>query len=369
VKAQNLPAAVPESRLVLHYTGANDDRGGAMSVIRGLAEAGRFGCVLGVNPGFTQGRVPPLRTLELPSITGETINLRTLWRARAVARAAGAWLREDAARVFHAHSRAGLVVALWLARSGERRVVASVHCYGRRRWFYRWAARQLGERMVWLTPAMKAYYGVGLPNWDGCIPNSLPESSRTSCKLPRRPGRLVIGGAGLLVRWKGWHHLLEALALLPADLQARIEFRHIGAANETKESAAYARELRRLAEQRGVASQISWLGWQPSSAGLLAEADCLLVASDHEPFSMAALEALFAGVPVIAADSGGPKDFITAGRNGWFFTTGDARDLARILTMLATSDALAQVRIDAADLQRFTASIVVARWEQIYAAL
>ena len=35
------------------------------------------------------------------------------------------------------------MVALWLARAGERRVVVSVHCYGRQRWFYRWAARQL----------------------------------------------------------------------------------------------------------------------------------------------------------------------------------------------------------------------------------
>ena len=131
--------------VVLHYLGYDDDRGGIVSVIRALASTDRFACVLGVNPGFAQARAPALATLELPAIAGETISISTFLRARRVARAVRVWLAEDPARVFHGHSRAGLVVACWLARWGERRVVASVHCYGRQRWFYRWAARQLGR--------------------------------------------------------------------------------------------------------------------------------------------------------------------------------------------------------------------------------
>ncbi|HVU36380.1 MAG TPA: hypothetical protein VHE61_23280, partial [Opitutaceae bacterium] len=144
---------------VLHYVGADDDRGGIISVIRGLSAAGPNPATLGVNEGFIQRRTPPLATLELPRIAGEKISLPTLWRARVVAQSVTDWLAGEESRVFHGHSRAGLLVAYWLRRSGERHVVVSVHCYGRQRWFYRWAARYFGEQIYWLTPEMKRSYG------------------------------------------------------------------------------------------------------------------------------------------------------------------------------------------------------------------
>ena len=60
--------ADPEAITVMHYTGANDDRGGVMSVLHALAGTGVFNCVLGVNPGFIQRRVPQLPSLVLPAI-------------------------------------------------------------------------------------------------------------------------------------------------------------------------------------------------------------------------------------------------------------------------------------------------------------
>lgn len=370
VKAQNLPAAAPESRLVLHYTGADDDRGGVMSVIRALAGAGRFECVLGVNPGFAQGRVPPLRTLELPSITGETINLRTLWRARVVARAVGTWLREDAARVFHSHSRAGLVVALWLARRGERRVVASVHCYGRQRWFYRWAARQLDGRLYWLSPAMKRYYGIGDGSWTQCVPGCVPPRTGPAVKrTERKPGMLRLGGVGALVGWKGWHLVIEALAMLPREVRVRIKFRHIGAPGGTPAAQRYAAWLQEQTVLRGLTGSVEWLGEQSSADSLLAESDCLVVASDREPFSIAVLEALAAGVPVLAADSGGAGDLLVADRTGWFFRSRDTTDLARALTLLVETDALARASVPPEVVQPYLAPAVAERWAQVYAAL
>lgn len=132
---------------VLHYLGCDEDRGGIAAVVRALATANRFDCVLGVNAGAQQRRTPVLVQREFPRVAGESLGLTTLWRTRSVAREVRAWLAGGPERIFHGHSRAGLAVAVWLAAMGERRVVVSVHCYGRRKWFYRWAARQLGERM------------------------------------------------------------------------------------------------------------------------------------------------------------------------------------------------------------------------------
>lgn len=351
---------------VLHYVGYADDHSGVVSVVRAVAAAGRFDCVLGVNPGCVQHREPPLAALELPAIAAETISPATWWRARTVARAAQRWLAAERTRVFHGHSRAGLLTALWLQCWGERRVVATVHSFGRQRWFYRWAAGRLRERLFWLSPAMKRYYGAGGDDWNGCLPNALARAPQPR-GAGRRMDRLVVGGAGMLVPWKGWDLVLEALARLPAAVRERVEFRHIGASDGSAASRAHAAALQERMRALGLERQVRWLGWQSASEAWLRTLDCALVASRREPFSMVALEALFAGVPVIAADDGGPRDFVREGESGWFFRSGDAADLARVLERLATTDALERVRIDPEGLRRFESGAAAERWREVYA--
>jgi glycosyltransferase involved in cell wall biosynthesis len=353
---------------VLHFVAADADRGGILSVVRGLADAGEFTCVLGVNPGFQQVRQPRLETREFPRLAGEAIGPRTMIRALGVARAARSWLRADAARIFHGHSRAGLLIALWLRLLGEQRVVASVHCYGRQRWFYRLAARLLKDRLYWLSPAMRRYYGLSEAAWSHCIPECVPDATAapSATSGPRTPGRLRIGGAGMIVRWKAWHLVVEALALLPVELRSRVAFEHIGAPDGSPESQAYAAELHQLAKARGVEAQICWRGAESSSAKLLAEIDALVVASHNEPFSVAMLEALAAGVPVLAADSGGAVDVVVSGRTGWLFRDGDAGDLARHLEALLSPAPWQGIQITRDGLTRFAASVVARQWVRVY---
>jgi glycosyltransferase involved in cell wall biosynthesis len=358
--------------IVLHYLGYANDDGGIVSVVRALAGADRFTCVLGLNRGAQQHRAPALPVVGLSPLAGETHGLRTFWRARAVAREARKWLCAEPARVFHGHSRAGLAVALWLARAGERRMVVSVHCYGRQRWFYRWAARRLGDRLYWLSPAMKEYYGVPTRTepWARCIPECVPKSAtRRESRVTNPEGVVQFGGIGLLVPWKRWHLVLEALALVPEPTRRRMHFRHIGGTGDSPEAQRYATELHTRTSELGLDATVTWLGEQPSSSPFLREIDCLVVASRGEPFSVAMLEALQAGVPVLAADSGGARDIIVPSRNGWLFRSGDAADLARMLAMLAESDGLGGVQAASVDLRRFTASVVAEQWARVYERL
>lgn len=363
-----LVRAMPANPSVLHYVGYDDDRGGIVSVVRALAATQRFPCILGVNTGFTPSRVPALPVLELSRLEGETIGLMNLWRARTVAREVQKWLGADSARVFHGHSRAGLLVALWLVRWGEKRVVVSVHCYGKQRWFYRWAARQLGGQMYWLTPAMRRYYGISGNGWEQCIPGSfLPPE--TTPVLQKHPGVIVLAGVGFLVRWKGWHLVLEALALLPESARVRFRFQHIGSVHDSVDARNYARELLERTTAAGLASNVQWLGEQPSSAGLLSRSDFLVVTSHNEPFSIAMLEALSAGVPVIAADSGGAQDILRPPVNGLLFRDGDAADLSRVLRSLVETNAGPDVQVDAEDIQRFSPERLASQWLEVYRCL
>ena len=355
---------------VLHYTGAETDQGGIVSAIRTLAAAEVFSCVLGVSPGFTQHRSPPLPVLELPAIEADVVGWKTWWRARAVARAVRVWLAADPNRIFHAHSRAGLLVAERLVAMGERRVVASVHCYGRQRWFYRRASRRLGSRLFWLSPAMKRYYGIGGEDWTQCIPSGVTVRS-TSFK-PRTAlsaGKVRLGGIGMLVSWKRWHDVIEALAALPPGVRERVSFQHIGSPDTTAASRAYAQQLRVRTTALGLDGCVSWLGEQPNSDALLASVDCLLVTSQAEPLSLALLEALRAGVPGLVADSGGVVDLVRPGETGWTFRTGDVADLARAITALVETDALANVRITPETIRSYTAPVIAAQWAAVYAGL
>jgi len=361
----------PAPPTVLHYTGYDDDRGGIMSVIGALAGAGEFTCVVGVNPGYQARRFPALRTLTLPRLAAEQLGLATLWRARAVAQHVQAWLQAEPNRVFHGHSRAGLAVALRLAARGERRALATVHCYGRHRWYYRRAARRLTNRLCWLSPAMKRYYGQpvdpGAP-WSGCLPGCVPER-RASPRIESASTTFRLAGVGTLTRWKRWDLVLDALARLPEARRGRVVFRHVGGPDGSAESLACAEDLRRQTAARGLSAVVEWRGEQPSSDALLAESDALVVASAGEPFSVAMLEALFAGVPVIASDSGGAQDLIAPPVNGRLFRTGDAGDLARTIDDLAEAIGRGAVTIDRPALQRFTAATSAAQHAAIYRRL
>ena len=81
------------------------------------------------------------------------------------------------------------------------------------------------------------------------------------------------------------------------------------------------------------------------------------------------LEALFAGVPVIASDSGGAQDLIAPPVNGRLFRTGDAADLARTIDDLAGEVGRGEVAIDRPALQRFTAATSAAQHAAIYRRL
>jgi glycosyltransferase involved in cell wall biosynthesis len=365
------PMPAPAPPTVLHYTGYDDDRGGIMSVIGALAGAGEFECVLGVNPGFRARRFPALPPLALPRLAAEHLGFATLWRARSVAREVQAWLQADPARVFHGHSRAGLAVALRLHALGERRALATVHCYGRQRWFYRRAARRLTDRLHWLSPAMKRHYGLPVDPrdpWSGCLPGCVPERAPPP-RIESSVTTLRLAGIGTLTRWKRWPLVLAALERLPAARRGHVVFRHIGGPDGSAASQACAGELRRETAARGLSAVVEWRGEQPSSDALLAESDALVVASEGEPFSVAMLEALFAGVPVIASDSGGAQDLIAPPVNGRLFRTGDATDLARAIDDVAGTVGRGGVAIDRPALRRFTATVSAAQHEAFYRRL
>jgi glycosyltransferase involved in cell wall biosynthesis len=87
---------------------------------------------------------------------------------------------------------------------------------------------------------------------------------------------------------------------------------------------------------------------------------------------MSLLEAMAAGLPVVATEVGGIPDVVTDGVNGFLFRPGDIATLERLLRRLMHDPQL-RMRIGTAAREtvrlRFSAERVFAQLDEIYAAL
>ena len=143
----------------------------------------------------------------------------------------------------------------------------------------------------------------------GVVPLVLPDVGLVQLgAAPRNreshTGPLRILWSGLLIHRKALHLLIRALARLPEDVP--YELRILG------EGPLRAR-WERLARRTGVASHVVWLGRLPHGEALrqYAWADVFVFSSLRDTTGMVVVEALGAGLPVIALDHQGVHDVLT----------------------------------------------------------
>src|SRR5690606_8333250 len=87
--------------------------------------------------------------------------------------------------------------------------------------------------------------------------------------------------------------------------------------------------LRALAGAMDVAESVRFLGQVPDIWKAFPAFDVFALSSDHEPFGMVLLEAMAAGVPVVATNCGGAPEVV--GELGGQFYLGDEQGLAERL--------------------------------------
>ncbi|HNW93769.1 MAG TPA: glycosyltransferase, partial [bacterium] len=118
---------------------------------------------------------------------------------------------------------------------------------------------------------------------------------RTAAPAPAAAGEPCILAVGRIVPNKGYDLLLRALAELAVPARLVIVGSDAGAA-------AYRRRLQDLAVALGVAARVTWAGECEDAelADWYARARVLAVASEHEGFCVPLVEAMRAGVPVVA---------------------------------------------------------------------
>jgi glycosyltransferase involved in cell wall biosynthesis len=147
---------------------------------------------------------------------------------------------------------------------------------------------------------------------------------------------------GKLKRQKNHKLLLESLALLPENLDAKLLILGDG---EMRPG------LERLVRDLRLDGRVELLGFIADPAPFYAAADLFVLSSDYEGFALVLVEALHAGLKIVSTDCpDGPAEILEHGRHGGLAAVDDAPGLAAaIVTELARDRDPAAQRARAAD--------------------
>ncbi|HJQ48876.1 MAG TPA: glycosyltransferase [Amycolatopsis sp.] len=178
--------------------------------------------------------------------------------------------------------------------------------------------------------------------------------ARKEFDLPDEPTIAFVG------RLDAEKHLDEVIRALP-----RLRARFVLAGRGVRRA-----ELETLAERTGVRDRVHFLGFVPDEQLPLvyAAADVFVMPGRAELQSIATLEAMASGLPIVAADAVALPHLVLPGENGFLFPPGDVAQLTDALGRILGSDEERQ-RMGAAShtmATRHDATRTVARFEEIY---
>jgi glycogen(starch) synthase len=248
------------------------------------------------------------------------------------------WLPEDLNRSIHS-------VECWLGNQADR-VVACSH-------YMRWEiSRLLGVPYQRIDVVVN---GVDRKLW------KVPQASVTAARLRYAGAGPLIGFAGRLVYEKGVQDIVAALPRLCAA--------HPGLRLVVAGDGPHRAELQGQVDRLGLRSAVSFAGFLGGDLpAVMAATDAMIVPSIYEPFGMIALEAVAAGVPVVAADTGGLKEIVESGQTGMTFPSGDADALARAVSRLLRDQSVTRRVITAGSrmLERYSWDVIAERTLGVY---
>lgn len=178
--------------------------------------------------------------------------------------------------------------------------------------------------------------------------------------------------AGRLNHWKGQDLLIDAAARLKR--QGRLAGLHLAIVGDTAPGQDAIREaLLRQVFEAGLNDDVSFISFVADIRPVWQAADIAVVPStEPEPFGMVAIEAMAAGVPVVAAAHGGLLDIVENEVSGLLVPPRNADALAEALLRLA-GDAQLRQRLGSNGRQRqrdlFSLESQVDRTEKVYREL
>ncbi|HZQ05896.1 MAG TPA: glycosyltransferase family 4 protein [Anaerolineae bacterium] len=160
------------------------------------------------------------------------------------------------------------------------------------------------------------------------VANGVDTDAFTPAVIPDDGALRVLCVARLIER-KGQHHLIESLKRL-TDSGVNVTLELVGTGDAQAANEAQARVF-------GIADRVQFAGYVPREeiAKWYANAHVFVLPSYNEGMSVATLEAMAAGLPIVVTRTGGTKELVQEGVNGLTFQWSDVDTLTAHLKFLA----------------------------------
>ncbi|MEY4589424.1 MAG: hypothetical protein RL497_1500 [Pseudomonadota bacterium] len=216
----------------------------------------------------------------------------------------------------------------------------------------------IAERKLFpLNAIITIYNGVHLKRYQTATPLGL----RTQLGLPQ--DSRFIGSIGNIRPAKDYKNLIQAAALIIPSYP-KVHF--VIAGHPKTDLMA---ELTQLVASLNLQSNIHFLGFLDNTPGLLTELDLFALSSISEGFSIATLEAMASGVPVIATRCGGPEEIISHQKDGILVAAQIPTELAKaLLELLSDLEQCKHLSSQARETvqHRFSLQVMLERYKAIY---
>lgn len=161
------------------------------------------------------------------------------------------------------------------------------------------------------------------------------EEFKPNISLRDKGDFIITPGASRITSRKGLKYLIEAIYKLSKKYpQLRLKIMGDGDGEKIK--------LEKMTKDFNIQDRIDFLGRIPREKTFshYQEAGVFVLPSLNEGMSNAMLEALATGLPIIATDTGGSKELIEEGKNGYMIKMKDSQDIAEKIEKLINNSEL-----------------------------
>jgi glycosyltransferase involved in cell wall biosynthesis len=147
--------------------------------------------------------------------------------------------------------------------------------------------------------------------------------------------KLRVGTAGHLASIKGLEDFARAVAIV---IQSHPDVEFVIAGEDKSPSRENRIALENLIHELGLDENVKLAGWVDDMPAFLATLDLFVSSARAEPFGLAIVEAMAAGVPVVATASEGAREIIDDHNSGRLVPIGDTDSLAKTIVELLSDE-------------------------------
>lgn len=315
----------------------------------------------------------PVRA-ELAALPGENIielplrNVSGVLSAFYLAR----FIREQGIEIVHAHLARDYPLAALAAGRSNARLVLTRHVLFALSQIHRLTLRRtakviaVSEAVADSLRAQNIFPTEKLVTIHNGIDVEKFDHARREAGERNRDERIRVGMIGHIAPIKGQEEFIRAAAIVCRQ-RDDVDF-IVAGADKSREGENQAR-VEKLISELGLEHNVKFLGWIEDVAKLLSTFDLYVSPARSEPFGLTIVEAMAAGVPVIATRSEGASEILSDGETGRLIPIDDVETLAGVIGELLNDrtqcERLAQNAKSAAR-ERFSLERMVDRTEEIY---